>query len=168
MSLTTIDNLDLYDNRLDGDIPAALGGLTNLTTLRLSHNRFGGAIPTEIGNLTNLTTLGLDANQLRGEVPAALANLTALINGGLDLRFNALYSDNSTLITFLNSKQNGGDWQYSQTVAPENLTIEWVGDHTVWLSWDATSWPPEGGYEAWVAPAAGGDWILAGRTESKR
>lgn len=167
MSLTTLNNLDLNQNRLVGDIPSALGGLTNLTTLRLSHNRFGGAIPAEIGNLSNLTFLGLEANQLRGEVPAALANLTALINGGLNLQFNALYSDNPALITFLNSKQSGGDWQFSQTVAPENLTIEWVGDHTVWLSWDPTSWPPEGGHEAWVVPVAGGDWVLAGRTESK-
>jgi Leucine-rich repeat (LRR) protein len=167
-NLTNLTILRLYCNELSGAIPPELGGLTNLTSLSLNSNRLGEAIPPELGTLTNLTSLQLNSNQLRGDVPAELANLTALIASGLDLRYNALHSTDSTLIAFLNSKQIGGNWQMTQTIAPTNVTIDWVGDHTLWLKWDAVTYLVDpGGYEAFVAPSASTAWVSVGRTASK-
>ena len=167
-NLTNLEDLRLDSNELSGTIPSELGGLTNLTSLSLGPNRLGGAIPPELGDLANLVSLWLSSNQLRGEVPAELANLTALNTNGLDLRYNALHSDDSSLIAFLNSKQSGGDWQRTQTVAPTNVSIDWVGDHTLWLKWDAVTYDVDpGGYEAFVAPSASTAWVSAGRTASK-
>jgi len=165
--LSSLQSIDLSRNLLSGDTPTALGGLTGLTSMSLSYNRLQGTIPPEIGNLIGLNTLSLESNRLHGDIPGELANLAALNTNGLDLRHNALYSDDPTLIAFLDSKQNGGDWQQTQTVPPENVTVEWVGDHTVWLSWDTVTWTAPGGYEALVAPSAGGPWVSAGRTASK-
>ena len=50
----------------------------------------------------------------------------------MDLRYNALHSDDSSLIAFLNSKQSGGDWQRTQTVAPTTLSVSTVFDSYLW------------------------------------
>ena len=44
---------------MSGEIPAALGGLTNLTVLYLPGNQLSGEIPAALGGLTNLTILYL-------------------------------------------------------------------------------------------------------------
>jgi len=87
----------------------------------------------------------------------------------MNIRFNALHSDNATLIAFLNSKQTlAGDWHSTQTIAPENLTVGSLGDHTVWLSWDAVSYQIDpGGYEVFSAPTGTGVWTSGGWTEPK-
>ena len=76
--LTNLTVLSLWGNQLSGEIPAALGGLTNLTVLDLSENQLSGEIPAALGGLTNLTVLSLAENQLSGEIPAALGGLTNL------------------------------------------------------------------------------------------
>jgi len=88
---------------------------------------------------------------------------------GLDLQWNALHSDNATLIAFLNAKHMSGvDWQSTQTIAPVNLTVDSLGDHTVWLSWDAVSYQSDpGGYSVFSAPTGTGVWTAGGWTESK-
>ncbi len=73
--------LNLFDNHLDGTIPAELGSISTLEWLGLSDNQLRGEIPSELGNLTNLTELSLDSNQLSGEIPRelnGLANLQSL------------------------------------------------------------------------------------------
>ena len=76
--LTNLEVLALFDNRLTGSIPAELGSLTNLTHLYLYRNRLSGEIPAELGDLTNLEVLWLHRNQLTGEIPAELGGLTNL------------------------------------------------------------------------------------------
>jgi hypothetical protein len=87
----------------------------------------------------------------------------------MNIRFNALHSDNATLIAFLNSKQTlAGDWHSTQTIAPENLTVGSLGDHTVWLTWDAVSYQGDpGGYSVFSAPTGSGVWTSGGWTEAK-
>ena len=68
----------LHRNRLTGEIPAELGGLTNLTHLALSTNQLTGEIPAELGDLSSLRRLGLGGNQLTGEIPAELVRLPNL------------------------------------------------------------------------------------------
>ena len=62
--LTHLQWLGLYDNELSGSLPSSLGNLTNLQSLDLGENDFSGALPSSLGNLTNLEDLYLDATQL--------------------------------------------------------------------------------------------------------
>ncbi len=75
---TTVTQLQLNSNNLDGGIPPAFGNLTSLFYLLLSNNQLTGTIPTEIGNLTGLRYLYLDNNQLTGTITAWVGNLTIL------------------------------------------------------------------------------------------
>ncbi len=78
---------------------------------------------------TTVRRLLLDSNQLTGAIPPELGNLLNPVTStnfppglrALDLRWNALFIDDDTLRKFLNSKQRGGNWESTQTVAPENL-----------------------------------------------
>ena len=78
----------LYNNRINGSIPAELGELKALTWLTLSANQLTGSIPAELGELKALTYLGLSNNQLTGSIPAELGELKALTD--LDLSNNQL------------------------------------------------------------------------------
>ena len=80
--------VDLPSNRLSGEIPAELGGLSNLEELFLGDNRLTGTIPSELGGLSNLTYLDLFRNQLTGAVPSGLSSLSNL--EGLHLSENQL------------------------------------------------------------------------------
>jgi len=168
-NLANLAGLFLDFNELSGNIPPELGNLSNLERLSLNFNQLRGNIPPELGNLASLERLRLNSNMLTGDIPPELGNLSALLDGiGLKLRWNALHSDNATLIAFLNTKQEGGDWQSTQTIAPENLTFGRVGDHTVWLSWDAVSYQSDrGGYSVFSAPSGSGVWTNGGWTEEK-
>ncbi len=87
-NLTDLTYLDFSSNNLTGEIPAALGSLTGLTALYLDNNQLSGPISSDLGKLTGLTALYLDNNQLSGAIPPALGNLTNL---------TALYLDNNQL-----------------------------------------------------------------------
>lgn len=163
-NLWRLTNLSLTFNQLTGSIPPQLGDMSSMAFLGLASNKLSGGIPPELGSLSNLTYLYLYSNQLSGEIPVELENLSALFL--LYLQWNALHSDDASLIAFLNSKQ--ADWQSTQTVAPVNLTVGSLGDHTVWLSWDAVSYQIDpGGYEVFSAPTGTGVWTSGGWTEPK-
>ena len=89
--------MDLSDNELSGEIPAALGDLSVLYELDLSGNRLSGTIPSELTNLSGLEdywsdvfTIGvpsedsglvylyLSDNELIGEIPLGLGTLPNL------------------------------------------------------------------------------------------
>lgn len=168
-AMTSLSSLALNRNRLTGSIPPELGGMPALNHLILGFNQLSGSIPPQLGDLPAVERLLIDANQLTGTIPPEIQNLTSLVDGiGIDLRFNALHSTDNGLIAFLDQKQVGGDWQTTQTIAPTNVTVEWVGDHTVWLSWDAVSFDWfAGGFEARFSPTGSGQWQTAGMTDSK-
>lgn len=48
---------ELFDNNLNGSIPATLGNLSNLVSLDLYSNLLSGAIPTTIGAIGTLRYL---------------------------------------------------------------------------------------------------------------
>ena len=77
-SLINIQDLSLARNRLTGELPAELGSLKSLERLYLDSNLLTGPIPPEVGNLSNLERLYLFGNQLRGEIPPELGKLTKL------------------------------------------------------------------------------------------
>uniref|UniRef100_UPI003568DB9C S8 family peptidase n=1 Tax=Arsukibacterium sp. TaxID=1977258 RepID=UPI003568DB9C len=78
--------LDLSNNNLSGELPAALAGLTALTELDLSFNSLTGDFPTVLLQLRNLQQLSLWQNGFSGAIPAAISELSALSQ--LDLSFN--------------------------------------------------------------------------------
>jgi len=166
-NLSSLQWLYLNSNPLGGGIPPELGDLSSLRDLLLDSNQLSGSIPPELGDLSSLDLLGLSSNQLSGSIPPELGNLSGLwMIVGLDLQWNALHSNNAALIAFLNGKDD--DWQSTQTIAPVNLTVGSLGDHTVWLSWDAVSYQIDpGGYEVFSAPTGTGVWTSSGWTEPK-
>ena len=77
-NLSNLEALHLHSNRLSGPRPLGLGRLSNLLSLSLSRNRLSGAIPPALDDLSNLEELDLRYNELGGEIPAALGNLSNL------------------------------------------------------------------------------------------
>ncbi len=75
-NLANLDSLGLSSNhQLSGNIPSSIGNLVNLTWLNLSYNQLSGSIPSSIDNLVNLTWLNLSYNQLSGSIPSSTGNL---------------------------------------------------------------------------------------------
>ena len=91
-----VTRLDLPENSVIGQLPAALGNLSSLERLDLRNidstcvaagdcpassptaNQLTGEIPAELGQLNNLESLQLTLNQLSGGIPSELAGLTNL------------------------------------------------------------------------------------------
>eukprot|EP00873_Tetraselmis_striata_P003088 jgi/Tetstr1/423352/TSEL_014047.t3 len=97
--LDTLQELDLDERGLTGDLPDSWAALTNLKVLFLSGNDLTGGLPDSWAALTNLETLSLGFNGLTGGLPdswAALTNLKTLslndndLNGGLPDSWAAL------------------------------------------------------------------------------
>ena len=87
-SLSNLERLSLFDNGLSGEIPPELGSLSNLKRLDLYNNGLSGEIPAELGSLSNLTWLDLSGNDLSGCVPRSLEDQLNLGNSDLGgLRF---------------------------------------------------------------------------------
>ena len=81
--LTNLEALGLYDNQLWGEIPETLGQLTHLKYLWFHENQLSGQIPAALGQLTNLERLALYQNLLSGKIPAELGQLVNLTYLGL-------------------------------------------------------------------------------------
>ncbi|XP_037427600.1 MDIS1-interacting receptor like kinase 2-like [Triticum dicoccoides] len=66
--LSQLGLLDLSSNKLEGEIPSALGNLQKLFNLSLADNLLHGSIPKEIGSMSNLELLDLSSNNLNGSL----------------------------------------------------------------------------------------------------
>lgn len=73
-----VNSVGLFNNNLTGELPEAIGNLTQLTSLSLTDNLLSGSLPDEIGQLVNLTDLSLSNNQFTGSLPESLFNLKKL------------------------------------------------------------------------------------------
>jgi len=165
-NLASLTSLGLWDNQLT-NIPPEIGNLTNLRGLSLHMNQLS-RIPSEIMNLTGLKRLRLYRNQIAGSIPDEFLNLTNLESNESDFRWNALYSSNPELIAFLNSKQIGGDWQSTQTIAPENVTVGVPESMSIPLSWNAIPYTDEtGGYEIYYSEISGDPYTYYQTTTDK-
>ncbi len=82
---------------------------------------------------------------------------------GLDLRWNGLYSASAPLITFLNSKQLGGDWQSTQTIAPTGLSTSAPMMNSITVNWTPITYTADTGfYEVLHSTTMGGPYTLFG------
>ena len=57
-----LQNLSLFDNNLEGEIPGGLEKLHNLTELNLSYNKFKGTVSKNLAVLDVLNMTMLDEN----------------------------------------------------------------------------------------------------------
>lgn len=166
--LEGLQDLNLEWNHLEGPVPAALGQATRLQRLALSGNRLSGVIPSELGSLSTLERMQLAGNQLTGEIPAALANLVQLAdNGGLDLRWNALFTADPSLRSFLEQKHEPGGYADTETLPPADFSASRLSYSAVRLAWVPVTFLSEGGYEIWSATAPEGPFSLRERIPDK-
>ena len=165
-NLTNLQDLNLGSNRLSGTIPAELGNLTHLESLMLFSNQLSGPIPTRLGNLTSLTFLALSSNQLSGSIPAQLGTLPKLIRD-LRISYNALYTNDSSLMNSLNAKSPG--WRNTQTVAPVGLAARAQSASSIEVSWTPIAYSADPGrYVVLQSTLRGGPYSPAGSTADKR
>ena len=186
-NLTNLETLNVQNNRLEGSIPKeigylsnlqrlvirwtdvggqipnTIGNLANLEILDLYHNRFSGPVPPGIGNLEELDTLFLSSNQLVGELPTTLTNIDPVV---FKIGYNGLYTTDFELQAFL-ERELYPAWAETQTLAPSNVSVTAVRDHSVELTWDQRSLPDHsgygisGGYFVFVRPAGVDSWLAA-------
>ena len=72
--------------------------------------------------MTGLNGLFLRGNKLSGPIPTNLKNLTGLsTNYGLDLYYDALYTSDPALKSFIDERNSG--WDTTQTVAPTDVRV---------------------------------------------
>ncbi|XP_042948291.1 probable LRR receptor-like serine/threonine-protein kinase At1g53430 isoform X2 [Carya illinoinensis] len=86
--ISSLEELVLEDNLLEGPLPESLGNLSNLRRLLLSGNNFTGAIPETFGNLKNLSDFRIDGSRISGKIPDFVGNwinLTRLYMQGTDM-----------------------------------------------------------------------------------
>jgi Leucine-rich repeat (LRR) protein len=157
-NLTNLVYLYLKDNEFSGSIPN-LYGLTKLKILWLSNNRFSGNLPGEISTLTSLDYLYLEGNMLKGSIPSSLTNLTNLIPNYSKISWNGLYTDDPALIAFLDSRMP--NWENTQTIPPENLSVSDITDDSLVLHWDPIFYQGNtGGYKIYYTSDSMGTFYL--------
>ena len=102
--LTSLEQLDLYDNDLTALPPNIFAGLTNLRQLNLWHNDLTTLSPNVFADLTNLRVLDLDDNDFADIPPDVFTGLTNLERLWLnDTRLTTLPSGIFTGLTNLES-----------------------------------------------------------------
>ncbi|KAH7651416.1 Non-specific serine/threonine protein kinase protein, partial [Dioscorea alata] len=115
--ITTLHELVLDDNLIQGSIPQSLHNLTNLKRLDLSGNNFSGELPKSLGNLTNLTDFGIDGNPISGKIPAFIGNWKKLeklymVGTSLEGPFPSNFSALEALTELMVSPLMGGDGKF--------------------------------------------------------
>jgi Leucine-rich repeat (LRR) protein len=75
---SSLQNLDVGSNSLNGQLATIIGQLTQLSSLGISNSQLTGPLPTELGLLSRLTSLDTSGNGFIGTIPLSLEALTDL------------------------------------------------------------------------------------------
>lgn len=67
-----LESLNLYENRLEGSLPATIADSPGLYELRLFRNRLNGTLPGDLGKNSPLRWVDVSNNEFTGEIPASL------------------------------------------------------------------------------------------------
>ncbi|XP_020214014.1 probable inactive leucine-rich repeat receptor-like protein kinase At3g03770 isoform X1 [Cajanus cajan] len=129
--LSSLEHLDLGENRLESELPAMPKGLMRLF---LSRNSFSGEIPKHYGQLNRLQKLDVSFNALTGTAPAALFSLpnisylnlaSNMLNGPLQSHLRC-----SSLLRFVDISYNRfvGGLPSSLSTESENRVVKSDGN----------------------------------------
>ncbi|KAL0732943.1 hypothetical protein Bca4012_009153 [Brassica carinata] len=143
--------VDFSGNKLEGQIPKAIGLLKELHVLNLSNNAFSGHIPSSLADLTELESLDVSQNRLSGKIPQELGSLSylsrmnfshnhlaGLVPGGTQFRTQDCSSFDDNYGLFGPSLDEAcGDINTSTPQRDETLEAE--EDHEEVLSWVAAA-----------------------------
>ena len=163
-----LEYLFLRGNHLSGTIPPQLGNSTTLRALVIGQNMLSGPIPPQLGQLATLEELQIDFNNLSGPVPSQLLDLTSLLDNGSDFGYNALYTNDATLLAFLDLKE-GAAFPETQTVTVTNPQIAAVKSDTVVFTWEPIAYFNDpGGYAIAVSTSPGGAPVQVTTTPDKQ
>ncbi|KAF3442202.1 hypothetical protein FNV43_RR16118 [Rhamnella rubrinervis] len=78
-NLSSLQGLDLSNNKFSGVVPQCLGNFSNsLSLLKLRNNTFSGSIPLTFTVGAQLRVIDLSYNQLQGQLPRSLTNCKML------------------------------------------------------------------------------------------
>ena len=136
---------------------------TSVIELRLWDMNLAGTLPKTLENLTNLEHLYISSNNLSGSVPSQLGGLIAIRD--LNLSYNALYTTDNSLLSFLNSKQ--ADWQKTQTIAPTDISAVAQSSSSILVSWSPVPYVSNTSrYEVYESTTSGGPYAFAGSTHA--
>lgn len=75
---TSLQQFDLSNCKLKGNIPSDVGNLSSLIFLSLARNGLSGTIPTSVGRLQKLQRLDLSDNIFQGSIPFEICQLESL------------------------------------------------------------------------------------------
>ncbi|TYH00306.1 hypothetical protein ES288_A10G264700v1 [Gossypium darwinii] len=116
---SSLVNLDISENQLNGDNPNWVGTLLALRVLILKANFFNGEIPIELCKLHSLSIIVLSQNNLSGPISFCLSNLTPEPNDEksstrayLEITSESLIADYSEQTKFERSTFGGLDEVY--------------------------------------------------------
>jgi hypothetical protein len=102
-----------------------LGNLTNLDELELDNNQLTGEIPPELGNLTNLVNLWLSGNQFTGCIPESLRAVQNNDLGELGLGFCGEEPADSCIMPIDLGEARRGEWSADcKSVTSTRLIVE--------------------------------------------
>jgi hypothetical protein len=86
-----------------------------------------------------------------------------------DFRYNALFTNDTSLRDFLNSKQKGGDWEGTQTIAPTDVRADSLSGDSIKVSWTPIRFTEfSGSYQVFYSTSSGGPYTLFGTTDDKK
>jgi Leucine-rich repeat (LRR) protein len=146
--LTHLDVIDLSDNMLSGSLPDEWGRIQGLLHLKLNNNQLSGNIPSAIGSMQYLQSILFNSNKLSGIIPEQIKRLSYIKDGQSDFRYNALYTNDDSVKSFVDNIQQDRDWESTQTIAPYTICFNDVAAYSVSLSWNEISYSLNaGGYE---------------------
>tara|TARA_R110002050_G_scaffold42136_3_gene101759 strand:- start:661 stop:1140 length:480 start_codon:yes stop_codon:yes gene_type:complete len=86
-ALTQLQNFNLFQNELIGELPSGIGCALSLSFVDVSYNSLSGTVPSQLSSLSNLQRLWVNDNRLVGTVSDLLSRLTQLISAQLQNNF---------------------------------------------------------------------------------
>ncbi|WCJ38741.1 disease resistance family protein / LRR family protein [Euphorbia peplus] len=78
-SNSSLEELYLWDNQVNGEIPELISQFKNLKLLWFGENLVSGSIPSSIGNLSFLESFDIPSNAMDGTIPDSIGQLSNLV-----------------------------------------------------------------------------------------
>ena len=167
-NIKALDIINLSHNELSGELPSEWGNIEGLLELIINNNRLSGSIPSTIKDIKYLQTIHLESNHFSGKIPEEIQQLHFILSNASDFRYNALYTDNEAVRSFVNNMQKDTDWESTQTIAPRVTDFTRIGAYAISLLWSLPKYTSnDGGYEVFYSDQPDGLFRIAGSTSNK-